>query len=167
MIGRASRTLVGAVLTCLPLGACTTNETDPAKVGWGDLLWGRDRLNAHVEGERARLDGRLATRDTLRATVDGHRATLGGLDDDLTELRQEILEASDGRGDLLAVIDEKHATAKRLDEDAKELNERAGEIPPKELVEETLRIEREVHLLRVSIAKLQNISAIRALQVAP
>lgn len=49
-----SRIVAIATIALLGLAACTTNETAPSKVSWGDLAEGK-RLDAHLEGKRREL----------------------------------------------------------------------------------------------------------------
>lgn len=60
-MNRDLRRMLGVPLLLLAVSGCTTNETNPAKVSWGDLLESR-RLEAHLDSRREEL--RLLNRRT-------------------------------------------------------------------------------------------------------
>ncbi len=157
--------LAFSVCAAVFLAACTTtNETDPSRVSWGDLLWGRDRLDAHLADERARLGAREATRDDLAEQLAGHRVSLSALD-----ARLEAMEISVGKARVAeaGVVDDlavARSDLNGLENDVQRLTAEAGEIPSAELVEETLRVEREIHVLRTTISQLAHVTAVQFLE---
>lgn len=75
--------LATSVLLVTLLTSCTTtNETDPAKVSMGDLLFGKKRLDNHLASRRAELDKLMDESAELSLRLNGRERTLREINDD-------------------------------------------------------------------------------------
>lgn len=86
--------LVFPMLVCfLLMGCMTTNETDPTKVSWGDLLFGQDRLEDHLQERRNELAKLKKEADALGVRLSTKQQQLNQLDQKLNSVRQSNIRS--------------------------------------------------------------------------
>jgi len=137
------------------MSACTTNHTDPSRVGWGDLIGpGRARLDRHLDSKRSDLRSRETTIESLNTTLKDQQATLSGLEIDLVAAEGRLDQAKTTHRKILKQIKTNRSKLREINSDIFDLRVEQGKIPSKELVDEVLRLERRVEILKASVTEI-------------
>ena len=128
--------LLGLVVSVM-ISGCATSETDAAKLSTWELLFGRERLQSHLDDKRDRVDRltdravslstRLQEKRTVLRQLDAELAAKarrsGELSDEETSLREEL---DVERRKLEALRAELHTRQEELNRLRRELESREG-----------------------------------------
>jgi chromosome segregation ATPase len=155
---------VGALALTLILaaGGCTTQQTDPARVSWGDLIEGR-RLDAYLESRRQELRALDQQSAALAARLDQRRGQLASLNRDLSQAQAKSAasraELQKINGDVTTAqreLERLSADVERLRQESASLKLQATTAQERRAAaEQVARQEAELERLQVDITALE------------